>query len=263
MAKSQYIVLDFETTGFNKYHNDEVVQFAIINQNDEVLYNELCRPRHHFSWPGAQKVHHISPLMVKDKKPFDEYIDEVKNVFEQYDFIVCYNVAFEQGILQNYGFDISKYQFRDPMKEFAPIYGEKGTWGYKWKSLTVCADYFGYQFQAHDALEDVKATRFCFDKIVEYQTKQKQSKQVSINNWQSLFQPSIVSRGQALYQEDKVAIIFQDENQIVGNVAGSENYLVSLMIANQKIKKLSCSCPYASRGRRCKHMAALLFKVNE
>lgn len=35
--KNKYVVLDFETTGVNRYHNDEVVQVAIVNQDDEVF----------------------------------------------------------------------------------------------------------------------------------------------------------------------------------------------------------------------------------
>lgn len=46
--KNKYVVLDFETTGVNRYHNDEVVQVAIVNQDDEVLINELCKPKHIF-----------------------------------------------------------------------------------------------------------------------------------------------------------------------------------------------------------------------
>ena len=34
--KNKYVVLDFETTGINKYY-DEVVQVAIMNQNDEIF----------------------------------------------------------------------------------------------------------------------------------------------------------------------------------------------------------------------------------
>ena len=54
--KNKYVVLDFETTGINKYY-DEVVQVAIINQNEEILINELCKPKHHFTWVNAQKIH--------------------------------------------------------------------------------------------------------------------------------------------------------------------------------------------------------------
>ena len=94
---ARYVVMDFETTGINKYHDDEVVQVAIINQDDEILLHELCCPKHHFSWVDAQKVHGITPAMVKNKMPFEHYLEQIISIFEDYDFIVCYNIAFEKG----------------------------------------------------------------------------------------------------------------------------------------------------------------------
>lgn len=56
------------------------------------------------------------------------------------------------------------------MREFASIYGEwSDRFGCKWKSLGVCARYFDYSFDAHDSLEDVRATLYCYNKIKEIQ----------------------------------------------------------------------------------------------
>ena len=53
------------------------------------------------------------------------------------------------------------------MLEFAPIYGE---WSekycdYKYKSLSICAEHFGIKVNAHDSLEDTRATLACFQEI--------------------------------------------------------------------------------------------------
>lgn len=262
--KSKYVVLDFETTGVNRYHDDEVVQVAIINQDEEILINELCKPKHHFTWSNAQRVHGISPSMVKDKPSFESYIDMIKNIFDSCDFIVCYNIAFEQGILKNYGMDISKYKFRDPMKEFAPIYGEVGyRGGYKWQSLSTCAKYFGYSFEAHDALEDVKATRFCFEQIKSYNINKERINQAYLDSWKLLFKPWIIERGIKYYQDGLVDLIYKGDEQIVASVDGSTKYMVSIELDKNKIKKIACDCPHASGGSNCKHMAAVLLKINE
>lgn len=57
----------------------------------------------------------------------------------------------------------------DPMIMFAEIYGEwnERRGSYKWQSLTKCATYYGYEFKAHDSLEDVKATLYCYKKMEE------------------------------------------------------------------------------------------------
>lgn len=262
--RNKYVVLDFETTGVNRYHDDEVIQVAIINQDEEVLINELCKPKRHFSWPSAQKVHNISPAKVKNKRSFEEYLDIVKEIFDNCEFIVCYNIAFEQGMLENYGIDIKKYKFRDPMKDFASIYGEVGyRGGYKWQSLTTCAKYFGYHFTAHDALEDVKATRFCFEQIEAYNVNRNRLNQPHLDNWKMLFKPWIIERGMKYYQAGGVDIIYQNDKQLVASVSGSDKYMVSIEMHENKIEKIACDCPYALGGNKCKHMAAVLFKVNE
>lgn len=55
------------------------------------------------------------------------------------------------------------------MLAFAEIYGEWNEYygNYKWQSLSKCAEYYGYTFKAHDSLEDVKATLYCYKKMAE------------------------------------------------------------------------------------------------
>lgn len=257
-----YVVLDFETTGVNRYGDDEVVQVAIINQDEEILINELCKPKHHKSWPSAEKIHGISPSLVKNKPSFENYVEKVKEIFNNYEYIVCYNCSFEQGILKNYGIDIKNYKFRDPMKDFARIYGEIGyRGGYKWQSLITCAQYYGYEFKAHDALEDVKATRFCFERIEAF--NKDDAHQSYLDDWKLLFKPWIIERGIKYYQDGLVDVIYQNDKQIVASVDGSTKYMVSIEIVKNKIKKIACDCPHASRGSNCKHMAAVLLEIDK
>lgn len=61
-----------------------------------------------------------------------------------------------------------KAEVFDVMLEFAPIYGDYNEHynNYKWQPLTRCAEYYGYTgYKAHDALEDVRATLYCFYKM--------------------------------------------------------------------------------------------------
>lgn len=257
-----YVVLDFETTGVNRYGDDEVVQVAIINQDEEILINELCKPKHHKSWSSAEKIHGISPSLVKNKPSFENYVEKVKEIFNNYEYIVCYNCSFEQGILKNYGIDIKNYKFRDPMKDFARIYGEIGYHGgYKWQSLITCAQYYGYEFKAHDALEDVKATRFCFERIEAF--NKDDAHQSYLDDWKLLFKPWIIERGIKYYQDGLVDVIYQNDKQIVASVDGSTKYMVSIEIVKNKIKKIACDCPHASRGSNCKHIAAVLLEIDK
>lgn len=85
------------------------------------------------------------------------------------DKVIAYNAAFEDSYLKAYGIEVDPEKWIDPMIMFAEIYGEwnERRGSYKWQSLTKCATYYGYEFKAHDSLEDVKATLYCYKKMEE------------------------------------------------------------------------------------------------
>lgn len=82
------------------------------------------------------------------------------------DEVIAYNAAFEDSYIKAYGIEVDPEKWIDPMIMFAEIYGEwnERRGSYKWQSLTKCATYYGYEFKAHDSLEDVKATLYCYKK---------------------------------------------------------------------------------------------------
>lgn len=170
------LIFDIETTGLDP-KNDEILQFSAINEKEEVLFNMYFRPCHIKQWPEAEQVHHISPKDVEDKMHIDKYINDIQMLFDMADCIISYNGKFDMDFLKEAGikFDKNKPHY-DVMKLFAPIYGAdtttEDTWDpyrkhYKWKKLKDAAKYFGYEFNAHDSLEDVKATLFVHKKIQE------------------------------------------------------------------------------------------------
>lgn len=140
--------IDFETTGF-KAGEDEVLQVSIKD-----------------SWEDAQAVHGITPLMVANELPFERYVPTVLGILSKADKVIAYNAAFEDSYLKAYGIEVDPGKWIDPMIMFAEIYGEwnERRGSYKWQSLTKCATYYSYEFEAHDSLEDVKATLYCYKK---------------------------------------------------------------------------------------------------
>lgn len=160
--------IDFETTGL-KAGEDEVLQVSIIDENYNVLLNAYCRPNNKESWEDALAVHGITPLMVANELPFERYVPTVLDILSRADYVIAYNYAFEDRFLRAYGIEVSREKWFDPMLTFADIYGEWDSYhgNYKWQSLTKCATYYGYEFKAHDSLEDVKATLYCYKKMGE------------------------------------------------------------------------------------------------
>ncbi|MBP3700794.1 MAG: SWIM zinc finger family protein [Lachnospiraceae bacterium] len=43
----------------------------------------------------------------------------------------------------------------------------------------------------------------------------------------------------------------------------SVDYIVEIEVNGDRIRKMDCDCPYADGGNRCKHMAAVLYALEE
>lgn len=162
--KYKIVVLDLETTGFNKY-DDEIVQVSIIDQDENVLLNEYCKPEHKTEWPEAATVTGITPEIVADKKPFAFYAPVVEDILNNAEMILIYNAGFDAAFLHAKGLEFDDSIIRDVMLEFAEIYGDWNDYfqNFKWQKLSTAANYYGYKFKAHDSLEDVKATLYVFN----------------------------------------------------------------------------------------------------
>ena len=163
LPRDRVVCLDVETTGLDP-RTDEVLQIALVRGDGETLLSRYVRPVRHESWSSAQRVHGISPSMAAGCPPLSSLVADVEKIFESANLIVGYNVDFDLAFLEASGMSCGSAPVFDVMREFAPV---AGRWDgarrrYAWTSLEACARYYGYRFRAHDALEDTRATLYCF-----------------------------------------------------------------------------------------------------
>lgn len=158
-------VIDFETTGIE---SPEVLQAAIIDGDGKPLLNNLYCPERVTAWPDAERVHGISPADVQGRVSFRSVVPRVTEILNAVDVVLAYNAAFEMRILTAYGARLKHESFVDPMLMFAEVYGEWNNYhgSFRWQKLTTAANYYGYDFDAHDALNDVKATLHIFRRMI-------------------------------------------------------------------------------------------------
>lgn len=162
------VCFDTETTGVNP-GRDEILQLSVVDGNGTVLFSDYVRPERRKSWPKAQEVNGISPSMVKGKRTIAELLPELDAIFSQAGVLVAYNIEFDAAFLERAGVSLPSCPWFDVMKEFAPV---GGRWNerhedFGWVKLAECARHYGYRFNAHDALEDARATLHCFRAMLE------------------------------------------------------------------------------------------------
>lgn len=84
---------------------------------------------------------------------------------------------------------------------------------------------------------------------------------MQIESWKNWFQPHILERGRAYFEEDRVSNLERTEDGCTATVEGTEEYEVEILLDGDSIEDMLCDCPYAEDGNACKHMAAVLFAM--
>lgn len=166
MLKSKIICLDIETTGLD-WNRNEILQIAIINGRGKVLYNSYIKPEFVREWKEAEAVNKISWEAVKNAPGISSERRKIERILKRAGMIIGYNLkGFDLPFMSAKGINTAtKGGIYDVMLEFAYIYGDYNAerQQYKWQKLTKCAEYYGYtNYKAHDALEDVRATLYCY-----------------------------------------------------------------------------------------------------
>lgn len=156
-AHYQAVVIDFETTGLN-CGTDEILQVSIIDQDENVLMNQYCRAVQHNSWESASNVNGIYPPRVAFCPPFGKVAPYVQDILSRADKVLAYNCSFEQSFLLVNGINPYVLSWCDPMTEIVDYCNATSRGHRSRMALQSAARIIGYDYNAHDALEDVKAT---------------------------------------------------------------------------------------------------------
>ena len=180
LASSEFFVLDTETTGLR----GEVVSFALIDEKNNILINEFCKPTYEKICSKAESIHHITNEMIKDARNIISIYEDFSKIINSEENknkpIFIYNEEFDISTIYR-SLNVAKYKYKDNdskgnndfdnfelrshsvMKDFAKFYGEYNEYrgGYKWQKLEFAANYFGVEtanLELHNSAVDCYLT---------------------------------------------------------------------------------------------------------
>ena len=108
IQKGGIVSFDTETTGLSSKY-DDILQITIAGQDGSILLSTYVKPQNCTSWPEAEKVHHISPDMVKDAPDANKVAKIVRKIFDHADVITGYNIGFDiKMTAARFGYDFQK-----------------------------------------------------------------------------------------------------------------------------------------------------------
>lgn len=177
-AHYKIAVIDFETTGLNS-EKDEILQVSIIDEEENVLINQLCKPEHTETWESAWNVNSIYPGDVRFCPVFAQVAPYVQDILSRAHMVIAYNYPFEPNFLRNNGIDPDTLTWGpDPMREMVKYYNAAKNTSKNRMSLQWAADIIGYEYNAHDAAEDVKATLHVYNFTQEHWSETQERLQI-------------------------------------------------------------------------------------
>lgn len=161
-----FVTIDFETA--NAEYNS-ACQIGLVEVSNGIIVDTyksyICPPSLDFS-PYNIDVHGITPEMVSDAPKFNEIWNDIKKYFKRNTIVIAHNATFDMSVLKScldeYDIKVPDFKYICSMDLSSVLRGECG------KSLKSIADYFGYGFTHHDALDDAKACAFIVVSILDY-----------------------------------------------------------------------------------------------
>lgn len=118
MDRAKVLFFDLELTGF--YDHDEILSVSIYNAFGEKIMDTLVRPTHTKKWKRTEKIHGITPDMVKNARTIFEIAPEIKKIFAGADNIIAYGVSTDYSHIKNiYATEAERLALKEKIRDAA------------------------------------------------------------------------------------------------------------------------------------------------
>ena len=164
---SASICLDAEFTD-----HTEMLELSVYDTATSVeIYHSYFRPELEHRWPISQRIHHITPAMVRNEKPFRKRKAEIQAVVDRARDIVGFAIGNDITALSNQGIEgLDDKRIIDVRDIFWFVHGRhNGGDLNNAPGLLAVAHELGIDFsdsEAHSAGADTKATVDCYNALI-------------------------------------------------------------------------------------------------
>ena len=156
MLEDEFVVFDFETTGFNAGGADSIIEIGAVKIKDGMItdrYDELINPGR----PLPVKITELTNITDTMLEGKDNEENAVKRFIEWFGDcpMVAHNAKFDMGVIWD---ACSFYHHKIPHYEyFCSLQISKKVWPeFEKHALTFLGEKFSIKYLAHEALEDAK-----------------------------------------------------------------------------------------------------------
>jgi DNA polymerase-3 subunit epsilon len=157
MAKSTYIVMDFETTGFSPKSN-EIIQLGAVKfdgKQEIARFDQLVKPQRSVVSPQISRLTGISPSHLTNQPVLDEVFDGFVD-FISGELIVGHNIGFDMSFL-DYELDVRRRHEFFKTYDTVAAARRKMPFLQNYKLSTI-KYFFDMNMKSHDALNDCLIT---------------------------------------------------------------------------------------------------------
>lgn len=149
----------------------EILELAVYDYAATLIYRSLFRPVTLRQWNSSERIHHISPAMVKDKPTFSQCRADVQRIIDKAEYIVGFAVDNDVRMLEHSGIEnIDRHTIVDVRDLYWHcIARAKGISLNSIPGLSACASDLGVTFgegEEHSAAGDTLVTLRCLHAMI-------------------------------------------------------------------------------------------------
>lgn len=167
-AKTPFLIIDTETTGFLDNPDGQIVELSCVNQAGEVVFTSLVKPDCDVPM-RVSAIHGLTTECLADSPTFVQIWPQLLEVLSQYQVIYAYNVDFDRGMLfktaERFNLEIpgwlKEQEWKCMQKRYAEYHGDWSEWhqSYTFKKLSVACHNLSVQMsEEHRATGDALST---------------------------------------------------------------------------------------------------------